>query len=396
VLKLILKIRLLVVAALLASGCSDVRSEPLGVERRAVLKAIGEGVVVPTLEGFSVDAQALRQATEAYAAARGTGEASAELSAARAAFRRAFLRWQAAEVFQVGPAGAAGRMTGGQSLRDGIYSWMTVNTCRVDTHLVDGAWERPGFFDTALVTSTGLVVIEHLLFAPPSANTCDPAASINAGGTWAALSPDELALRRARYAKAASAHLAAQAQRLLAAWREGGFLQDFTTAGLDGSAFPSAQEALDQVFAALFYVDQAVKDDKLGNPVGLTPACMSAACPALAEAVPSGLSREALAENLGAAKALMRGSFTGSGQGFDALLAARGAQPLAEQLVAALDAAGAQVAALSGPIDQAVVSQPADVRAAHAQVKAFTDLMKSQLVTVLNLRVPEEGAGDND
>lgn len=383
-------------AVLLASACSGVRTEPGGDERRAALTAIGGGVIVPTLEGFLLEAQALEQATAAYATARAGGQAAAELAAAQAAFRVAFLRWQRAEVLQVGPAGPAGTMTGGLSLRDGIYSWPTVNTCRVDTHLVDRAWEAPGFFDTALVTSTGLDVTEYLLHADSAANTCGTTSPINANGTWAALSADELAQRRARYANAASAHVAAQAQRLLAGWKEGGFLTAFSTAGSPGSPFPTAQEALDQLFAALFYVDRQVKDAKLAAPVGLSTACMTGTCPALAEATRSGLSREALVENLAAAKAILRGGFTDGGQGFDALLAGRGAGPLAEQMAVALDEAIASVAVLTVPVDQAVVTQPDDVKAVHAKVKAFTDLQKSQFVTVLNLRVPQEGAGDND
>ncbi|GMU61283.1 MAG: hypothetical protein AMXMBFR34_30460 [Myxococcaceae bacterium] len=386
-----------VIGALLAGlGCPSSKTEPEGDAKRAVLKAVGEGVILPTLEGFLAEARALEQAANAYAAARAAGPASAELTAARDAFRTAFLRWQVAEVLQVGPAGTAGTMTGGLSLRDTIYSWSVVNTCRVDTHLVDKAWEAPGFFDTALVTSTGLDVVEYLLFVDAAANTCDAAAPINSNGTWAALSPDELARRRAEYAKAAAAHVAATAARLVSQWKEGGFLTAFTTAGLPGSPFPTAQEALDQLFAALFYVDAVVKDDKLANPAGLTITCLDMACPQLAEAVPSGYSREALVENLKAAKALLRGGFTGSGKGFDALLAARGAEPLADQMVAALDEAIASVATLTVPVDQAVVSQLDDVKAVHAKVKAFTDLLKSQFVTVLNLRVPQEGAGDND
>jgi predicted lipoprotein len=238
-------------------------------------------------------------------------------------------------------------------------------------------------------------VLEYLLHVDATTNSCEPTSAINANGTWAALSADELARRRADYAKAAAGHLVTQATTLRDAWTNG-FLATFSTAGLSGNPFPTAQEGLDQLFAALFYVDWVVKDDKLANPAGLTITCLDVACPALAESVPGGLSREALVENLKAAKAVMQGSFTGSGQGYDALLAARGAQPLADQMVTALDEAIASVGTLTVPVDQAVVSQLDDVKAVHAKVKAFTDLLKSQFVTVLNLRVPQEGAGDND
>jgi hypothetical protein len=43
-----------------------------------------------------------------------------------------------------------------------------------------------------------------------------------------------------------------------------------------------------------------------------------------------------------------------------------------------------------------LISDLAAVQAAHAAIKAITDNMKSQFVTVLNLSVPQTGAGDND
>jgi predicted lipoprotein len=382
------------VAALAA--CSAAAPEPGGDEKRAVLRAVGENVILVTLEGFAAEAQALERAAAVYASARRGGPAPSELAAAREAFQRAFLRWQRAEVLQVGPAGPAGMVTGGRSLRDGIYSWPTVSTCRVDTHLVDKAWEAAGFFDTALVTSTGLDVIEYLLFVDSATNTCDATSPINANGTFSALTADELAQRRADYAKAAAAHLSEQATKLLAAWKEQGFLGSFASAGLSSSPFRTAQEGLDELYAALFYVDRAVKDEKLANPAGLTVVCLEVACPQLAEAKSSGLSREAIVANLEAAKAVMQGGFATTGKAFDALLAARGAKELGDQMVAALDDAIASVGTLTVPVDQAVLSQPDDVKAVHGKVKAFTDLLKSQFVSVLNLRVPQEGAGDND
>jgi predicted lipoprotein len=395
-LKVICKITVLGLLAATLAGCSDAKAEPDGDARRAVLKAVGGEVILPVLEGFLADARALEEATAAYAMARAMGPATAEQTAAKEAFRAAFLRWQLGEVLQVGPAGPTGTMTGGLALRDAIYSWPLVNTCLVDTHLVDRAWEAPGFFDAALVTSTGLDVVEYLLFVDGPANSCDATAPINASGTWAALATDELARRRAEYAKAVAAHVASTAARLAGQWKDGGFYTAFSRAGLSGSPFPTAQQALDQLFAALFYIDWVTKDDKLARPAGLTRSCLEPVCPRLAEAISSRLSREALVKNLEAARAVMRGGFTGSSQGFDALLAARGAKPLADQMVKALDDAIASVGALTVPVDEAVISQLDDVKAVHAKVKAFTDLLRSQFVTVLNLRVPQEGAGDND
>lgn len=381
-------------AAAFLFGCPKPGPRPEAELQRRVLRATGEGVIVPVLEGFVADAQALETATAAYATASASGPATAELDAARAAFRAAFLRWQLAEVLQVGPAGLPGRVTAGQGLRDAIYSWPLSNLCRLDTHLVDKAWEAPGFLDTALVTSKGLFALEQLLFSTSSANRCDAAAAINTSGSWAALSADELARRRADYARAAAAQLAGAAAGLRDAW-SGGFLETFATAGTSGNAFPSSQEAVDQLFGALFYVDLMTKDAKVGGPAGMTDTCPTP-CPGQAEAILSGLSREAVVKNLEAARALVRGGLSGSGNGFDALLEARGAADVAASSVAALDDAIASVATLSAPVDQAAVSQLADLQAVRGKLKVFTDLLKGQLSATLNLRIPQEGAGDSD
>ena len=77
--------------------------------------------------------------------------------------------WQQLELLQVGPAGLMGTVAGGDSLRDAIYSWPTVNTCRVDQESA-----RRGFLNlgAALVNVRGLDALEHLLFTTSADHTC--------------------------------------------------------------------------------------------------------------------------------------------------------------------------------------------------------------------------------
>jgi hypothetical protein len=119
-------------------------------------------------------------------------------------------------------------------------------------------------------------------------------------------------------------------------------------------------------------------------------------CPALAEALPSKLSREAIIANLDGLRALMDGDFVEKGHGFDALLESRGAGALAADMSSALLTARARAEGLPGPIEAAVVTNLADVQQLHADVKVFTDFLKLQFITVLSLQVPAEGAGDAD
>jgi predicted lipoprotein len=391
-------IKITATAMMVTSLCAcppAVKPEGDAEAKRAVMTQLTQRVVLPTLDGFVVESEALEASTAAWREARRTGPATTERDAARAAFKTAFLRWQRAEMMAFGPAGKPPTFSLGQGLRDTIYSWPTVNPCRVDIALAGKAYAATGFFDTALVTSTGLAAIEGLLFTDAPGNACSASESINTQGTWAAMSSDELGLRRAEYASLAASAVVKQAHLLRDAWSDAA--TRYSTAGLSGSGFASAQAGLNEVFAALFQADLALKNARIGVPAGFVPAsCATVICPELVEALPSKLSREAIVGNLEGLRALLRGDFQESGHGFDSLLELRGAGSLASDMDAALLTARASAEALPGPIDEAVVTHLSDVQQLHADVKVFTDFLKLQFITVLSLQVPAEGAGDAD
>lgn len=384
-------------AVLLLSACPPaVKPEADADAKRLVLKDVVERVVLPTLNGFIGEAQALEASTAAWRDARRTGAAITERDAARAAFTTAFLRWERAEMMAFGPAGKPPTYSLGQALRDTIYAWPTINPCRVDTVLASKAYATLGYFDTALVTNTGLAAIEQLVFTESAANACASTDPLNTGGTWAALSADELAVRRAEYAQLATAAVVQQATALRDAWVNDA-AKRYATAGLPNSGFPKAQAALNEVFAALFQADLALKNARIGVPAGLVPlTCANVPCPEQAEALPAKLSREAIIANLDGLRAVLHGDFVETGHGFDALLEKRGAGSLATDMDAALQTARARAEALGAPIDAAVVSNLAGVQQLHTDVKVFTDFLKLQFITVLSLQVPAEGAGDAD
>ena len=53
-------------------------------------------------------------------------------------------------------------------------------------------------------------------------------------------------------------------------------------------------------------------------------------------------------------------------------------------------------AGFDGTFEDALVAEPARVQVVYDAVKLFTDDLKSTFPSTLGLRVPEEGAGDND
>lgn len=393
---------------LLAGGCRRPggRSGPSdSFDRGAMLANLGTNVLLPAMETFESEANELASATDALRFAVGTTGHAAALAEARVAFGDAMDAWQAVEVLQVGPAAPMGAATGGQGLRDEIYSWPTVNNCRVDQEIVSQDYEAPGFFEDELVIVYGLDALEYLLFYDGAGNACAPQIDINEQGTWNALGLTEITARRAAYADAVADRLVVDGAALVTAWDPAGgnFLQELSEAGLASSEYGSAQDAVNELFAALFYVELRVKDDKLGVPAGIlppppgvSPSC-AAVCVELLESRWSGRSGQNVAANLRAfRRALLGGESAGAGLGFDDFLVELGAADLAAGMEAKTDAAITAADAIPGPMEDVLETDPAPVVAAHAALKTMTDDLKSTFVTVLNLRVPDEGAGDND
>jgi len=390
-------------AALLGAlllSCVDGGTNPDNFDRKPLLANLGEHVILPTYRAFTQRAEALEAATTSLVAAVGTPDEAARRQTARGAWRDAMGVWQEAELMQVGPAGTAGSMTGGESLRDNLYSWPTVNTCRVDQELVARSYENPGFFGTALVNVYGLAAIEYLLFVDAPENSCPPQVTINTNGSWNALGTAEVTRRRAAYARAASAYLATRARELTDRWEpgKGNFLAQLSTAGQSGSVYETARQAGDELFAAMFYLDLKTKDEKLAVPSGLDPACATQTCPAALESRFARHSKENVLANLRAFRKLLVGNAPGEADrpGFDDWLVFRGSPQVAEQLVANTDAAIQKLQAIPGTLEESLAADPAQVRDAHAAIKAITDILKTQFASVLNLRVPGEGAADND
>lgn len=376
-----------------SSGSADL------FDRQALLRSYATQVVMPAQRGFDADAAALAGATAALADGIAAGTATdAEWSAARAAWRDAMRSWQVLEVLQVGPAGSRTLRVGGRGLRDEIYSWPAVNPCRVDQETASEDFASEDFFVRESLNTRGLAAIEYLLFDPDTNNACAAAVDINAQGTWAALLADgQIPGLRARYAARAAAEVHRRALELIEAWESPGedFAGQLVGAGDPDSMFSSAAVAIDEVFRALYYIELQVKDRKLAPPAGLHPDCLASTCPALQESRWADASKDHLLANLIAAERVFLGG-TSAGVGFDDFLHALGASDLAVEMTNDLANAIAAVEAIPGTLTEALASDPQAVRDAYIAVKEFTDDLKSRFVTVLSLRIGQEGAGDND
>jgi len=356
----------------------DTDAGPPSPRRAAVIGVVDE-VIVPTLTGFREETGTLLGALE-----------DGDLDAARAAWIGAIDVWQEVELMQVGPTGAMDATTGGEDFRDAIYSWPIVNRCRVDQELVEQAYADVDAFATENVNVRGLDAMEYLLFHEGDDNGCAPNSAINRDGLWSPIVA-ELPARRLAYATTLATLVRRAASELVDSWAS--FAEQMRSAGASSTVFESSQAALNALSDALFYLDKETKDMKLAVPAGISADCAAETCPELRESLYADRSREHVHANVRGFAEVYRG---GEGYGFDDLLRAEGATTLADDLDAAIDDALAAIDAVDGSMVDALEADPGAMQASYDAVKRITDLLKTELVTVLDLELPMRAEGDND
>ena len=362
---------------------------------RELLAGLAEGVLLPTYRDFVVRAESLQSAAEVYH----TSLAEADLEALQAAWHEAMDVWQWAEVFQIGPASPMAMSLGGEDRRSEIYSWPTVNACRVDQELVEDAHADPSLFAEELVNVRGLDAMEYLLFSSSDDNACKSTSAINKDGVWAArLDAGELPARRAAYLYTLSLLVAEQAKELLERWEPtgGNFSAELSSAGLSSSTYASAHEALNAISDAMFYVAKQTKDMKVAYPAGIS-GCEALTCPESLESLYAGRSKENVLANLRALQSLYHGGADASGAlGFDDILDEMGASALAADFSAALGEAVDTLALMEGSFSTALSHDPDAMTSVYEAIKAVSDLLKTEFVSTLDLEIPNRAAGDND
>jgi uncharacterized protein len=384
----------LLVLLVLPAACKQPDAAPADAmpgefNKRALLTAFAD-CAVSQYQEFELSAAALETAAGAHAAAP-TPDTAAAL---QQAWRDAMVSWERAELYQFGPA-AYSNLPGGADLRDEIYAWPLFSRCKIDEQLVSKAYEGAAFADT-LVNTRGLAALEYLAFYTGSDNGCLSFSPINSSGSWAALGADELAARKAAYAAAVATDVHAQAIALIAAWDPAGgnFRAQLIEAGSGSTTFTSAQAGLNAVSDALFYLDKTVKDAKVAVPLGLL-VCTTERCPAALESQWAHVSAAHVTANIDGFDRLLTGC-TPDGLGFDDWLRAAGAGDLADRLAVATAEARAAAMAIEPSFEDALAGDAAGVVLLHAKLKAITDLLKTEMMTVLNLELPMSLETDND
>jgi len=390
----------LTVGALLvvAWSCREKTSSPPGgpapdagsFDKTQLLAAFGQ-----CAEGNTRELHA-RTGELAAAVGRLETEGDAARPAAQDAWKRAMDVWERAEVFQFGPTAPTGA-PGSQDLRDPIYGWPLVGRCLIDQTLVAKLYESSDFAKTSLVSTRTLATLEYLLFYDGDANGCPAENAINAQGTWAALGSAERAKRRAAYAKAVVADVTARTSTLADAWdpAKGNFGRELTN---PGKVYPTQQAAFNAVSDAMFYLDDQVKNTKVGIPAGLVAGCAAAPCVDMVESPWAKRSKDHIRANIVGYEQLLHGCGAGgAGLGFDDLLTAVGGAAVVTKLDAATRDVKVALDELKEPsLEDDLRKNPAGVKKLFDALRASSTLMKSDFATLLAFDLPKRLEGDND
>lgn len=359
--------------------------------RAEVLAALGEDVVLPLVQQFAVAATALETAI-----AGATVEAGGR-DAAHGAWQDAMDVWQQLEVTQFGPLGSSLTVMGGQDLRARIYTWPLLNRCEVDRQTIGESYDDPDALEQVPGSPLGLWAIEYLLFTDDPDNDCAPFDPLNQDGLWEAMA-EMIPQRRLAYAASLSTLVRRRADELVDAWlpSEGNFIEELTSPGRGGALYGTAQEGLNAVSDAMFYLEKETKDMKLATPLGIT-GCANEQCPERLESPWALRSKEHVVANLRGFQALFLGGDPGGEDlGFDDLLRDMGADDVAEDMAGALAAAIEANEAVPGTFVDALTENEPAMREAFDRTQAVTDLLKSDFLSVLDLEAPDRAAGDND
>ena len=359
-------------------------------DKAALLRAFGECA-------FGTYKEASVAATELDAAVKAAETDPSKRAAAQDAWRKTIAIIQRAELFQFGPAAMTGS-PGARDMRDPIYSWPVASRCQIEQTLTDKVYEVADFTSLSLVSTRSVAALEYLLFFDGTDNACAATDAINAQGKWAALGQDEIVKRKATYARVLSGDAAARTQRLADAWdpAKENFLATFS--GAPNATFASQQMAFNTVSDAMFYLDDQMKNMKVGKPAGLVPECTTPPCLDAVESPFAKLSKQHMRANLDAYEMLLKGCGPGmTGLGFDDLLAAIGAQAVTDKIAGSITAIRGALDALTEPtFEEDIQKNPAGVKALFEALRGNASVMKADFVTVLDLEIPKKVEGDND
>lgn len=315
-------------------------------EVQAVLDHVGDDVIVATYADFDREAAALASACRRLDAA----PSDSLLAAARVRWHAARIPWEQAEAFTFGPVTFA-------NLDLALDSW-PLNTVDIDATLAGTDAITPESVAALDPTTRGFHAAEYLLWGED-------------GHRHAA----DMTLRERDYLVAVAEIMARDAARVHAVWSgTNGYAALLQTAGEPGNtAYASTDDAVYELLMGVLFITEEVAAEKI-------QVTLQSGTDRFAESRYSRSSKADIENNLQSVSNMYEGTFGDQqGPGLSRLVAARD-PALDARFRAELASARAAVAAIPGPLEDAVTEAPEAVLAAQKSAEQVLHTLEDDLI----------------
>lgn len=344
-------------AAMLLAGCQKVEIDPQnngigspGYNAATLLDNAANNVIVGTYRDLDAQAAALQTAVAALAAA----PTAATLATARQAYRDARAPWEATEAFAFGPVSTQGL--------DGVIDTWPLNRIDLVALLASADPLSLASLRTRDGGLQGFHPIEFLLFGPDS----------NKGLA-------NFTAREYIFLNSSAQNLRAATAQLLSAWLPAGgnFAAAFGKAGPGSPVYPKQKQAVQELLDGMIGPADEVPNSKIEQPLAQRNTDFE-------EAKFSRNSKAEFLQNLAGIEAIYTGRYAAtSGTGFSNLVVKYN-PALDTRFRQELLAAQQAIAALPGRFDEAILQNPAAVRAAQAKVRTVLNTLQTDMQPLVN------------
>lgn len=362
-----------------------------------------DNLILPAVDDFQTQATAFANDSSlgAYCDALGSAEEETQQLAAQREWRDLMSTWQRNELMILGPLAENESV-----IRNRILSYGSIfdhNACAVDQGVI--AATEDGFsINSRRDSALGLDAIEYLLFNDDLDHSCPD--TTQSTQNWNSLDDTTRKQQRCDYALLLADDLETQAQKLSDEW------QSFRSDYLNPANTPESLSALSD---ALFYIEELVKDTKIGVPTSIiNGGCEDAACPEDVESPYSETSLQNVRTNLTTLSRLLEG---GDGLGFDDVIATTdfANSGIIESLKTDIDAAVSFIDGMDTSLHTAADAQlesgdetgctnsaanpdagSVPMCSLYGLLKRITDRLRIDFIAAVDLDLPVRSQSDND
>lgn len=348
------------------TGADELNPEP-HFDKPAMLANIGENIILPAYENLKCSVDSLSWSTEAFLKNPDAGT----LTGVQTSFIKAYIRFESASTFEFGPADA--------ELMRASFNVFPCDTPKINSKIAKGDFNLSTADD---IDVKGFPAIDFLLFS---------------GGHTAVLTRFTSAVNAGNaklYLNTLVAELKYKIDAVHLGWSStgGNYINQFKT-NLGNSVGSSLGLLVNQ-----FSFDyEILKNARVGIPLGKKS--FGTPYPNKVEAVYSTQSLALALEQLKSLENIFLGRDAKGkdGLGFDDYLTALNTQhpmgPLNEVIKNKFIAAKTKLAAVQGPLAQAILTSTANVDAAYQELHQLTVLIKVDMPSALGVMITYE---DND